>query len=840
MPEYLKKYGARLIDAGYRIIPIPPGDKMPVEPKWQTIVSFKTHLKAWLDPARRHPTTGHLSHYERAGVGIITETTPAVDIDVLDAGLVKKLEDYISNLVGFAPTRVGRAPKKLMLYRTDEPFPKIQSGAWTDGTMKDGKPVAQRVEILSRGQQFVAYAIHPNTNKPYEWLYGDSPIATPREDLAVITEDHARQIIAKFEELAEAHGLTRITRQRDTTLAIRKVDYDNPFLADKHKTEISDDELHKRLMLIPNENADYDMWTNVGMALYHQYDGSEQGRQLWEEWSEQSIKHDTDTLEAKWPTFDVQGKQREPLTARYIIKLSDEEAVKIRTETFAEVVAGLNKASDRVEFKAVCEQIKHVEFDMFQRNQLVGLAQKAFKRLTDSPLTIRAARDMLRYEAPQIGDLPKWLQGWVYCEMDETFYSTISKRVLSKTGFDDVHARFLLSKLDVLEGKSIPEHVPSKLALNLHQIPVVWNRMYMPNEELLFRLNQVAYVNSYDARNVPAIPASLTKADKRNVEIVKGHLAHLFDSAKDRAILLDYMAYIIQSGRRVNYAVLIQGTEGDGKTFFFRLMACVLALENCNLVSGQALEEKYTSWAEGNQFVFFEEIKLHGHNRYDILNRVKPYITGEFVPIRRMQTDLYNVINTCSIWLATNFRDALPLAMNDTRYLVLFSRFQTEEAINEFNAQNPAYYDDLHAALIESPGAIRQWLLEHKIRPSFNAAGRAPSSAAKREMQALERSDESDALGEVIRERPQADMTKELLNATDLADMLTGKGAVIPYGKAMNRMLLDHGFSRLGKVRVGDNICLYWSQTPSKFRRDDGDVDPLKVKQWLADWDEKL
>ena len=61
-------------------------------------------------------------------------------------------------------SRIGRAPKILLAFRTDEPFDKVQTPEFhmLDGTVA-------RIEVLATGQQFVAFGIHPDTKAPYHW-----------------------------------------------------------------------------------------------------------------------------------------------------------------------------------------------------------------------------------------------------------------------------------------------------------------------------------------------------------------------------------------------------------------------------------------------------------------------------------------------------------------------------------------------------------------------------------------------------------------------------------------------------------------------------------------------
>ena len=52
--------------------------------------------------------------------------------------------------------------------------------------------------------------------------------------------------------------------------------------------------LKRLLARIPNAYLPYQTWTDVGFAVHHETDGSEEGRQLFHEWSQQSPKYDVE------------------------------------------------------------------------------------------------------------------------------------------------------------------------------------------------------------------------------------------------------------------------------------------------------------------------------------------------------------------------------------------------------------------------------------------------------------------------------------------------------------------------------------------------------------------
>src|SRR5262245_66038600 len=72
-----------------------------------------------------------------------------------DRGLAHRIERLARERLGDTPSlRIGRPPKRLLVYRSTAPFKGIKR---------------HPLEVLCLGQQFVAYAIHPATGRPYDW-----------------------------------------------------------------------------------------------------------------------------------------------------------------------------------------------------------------------------------------------------------------------------------------------------------------------------------------------------------------------------------------------------------------------------------------------------------------------------------------------------------------------------------------------------------------------------------------------------------------------------------------------------------------------------------------------
>ena len=306
MTNFLDKHGKRLLDLGYPIIPIKAGLKHPGFGGWQNTAADDADLSDWLSRGFK-------------GVGILTAQTPAVDLDILDETIVDQMVAFVSKMFPDAPRRTGQAPKTLFVCRTDEPFTKIQSAAYEDFLGN-----VHRVEILGQGQQFVAFHTHPDTKKPYTW-HGTPLDDIAYDDLPTITRDDAHDIVAYFEsiipddwEVVEREQKARDPLPDNTPSDLRALAYASPPL------DLTDDQVATCLKVLSDRCDSYSEWIKVGMALYHQYNGSQQGFTLWNDWSVNSVKYRGNEMAAKWRTFKTNLSTTRPTTFATVLKWAKE------------------------------------------------------------------------------------------------------------------------------------------------------------------------------------------------------------------------------------------------------------------------------------------------------------------------------------------------------------------------------------------------------------------------------------------------------------------------------------------------------------------------------------
>lgn len=816
---YLAQHGARLIDQGYTVVPIQVGKKAPGFDGWQKARSTKPQLEEWLAHGHRW-----------SGVGILTRHTPAIDIDVRDEDVALKMEALVAEIVGRGLLRIGRAPKRLMLFRTDEPFRKMRSTKYRDEWGDE-----HQIEILGDGQQFVAFHKHPDTGKPYTWPTGDSPLTVRATDLPAVSLEQCQAIIDAFEEIAAAAGWEVVKKGRLQAVAI---DADNPFVEDTAPIIIGDDELRNRLLLIPHPE-DYDEWIRIGMALYHQFDGEESGLKFWHDWAESADNYDAEALDRRWEGFAVDGKKRAPITARYIIRLSQEAVASTTAELTLKLHTAFLSAKDIGEWDKAKALAREAEIDGLARASLAQTAKERRDAITGTKTPLAEVKKAIAFLPKKTEKTPKWCTPWVYDTSDDRFYHTALKIATTQQGFNAMYDRSAMTKKDVLDGKASPSSTASALALNLFRIATVNGRRYAPGRDAIFHEADGTFANTYPEHEIPAKPEKVTPRDKRNIERVRRHIAHLLADEREQRMLLDWLAWVVQNpGKHANYAIVLQGVQGDGKTFFAEMMRAVMGVSNVTMLNAHILHSDFTDWAEGQCLACIEEVRLiNDKNKYEITNRVKPFITNNIIEVHPKGKPIRNVRNTTSYLLFTNYRDALPIDDTDRRYLCLFSRWQRKDQIEAFLADNEDYYINLYASIEESPGALRQWLLQHEQAPEFNPLGNAPDTGARRFMIRQAKPEFIQQVDDILAENNVPELSHELLDVTFLCDYMLSIGLDFPPPKTLSAMLQRDGYDLLGRLRDGDaGLRTFWSKKSELFQSlQDGRLfyDNTKVRSHL-------
>jgi len=242
------------------------------------------------------------------GIGIICGmpapdewSTQGLDVDTPHPGMAADLLAFIRPLLakrtGEKLIRVGNAPKFLIPYKTRAPqskqlSPEVYPIA-EDGKVDTRRDVKNQIEILGKGQQFVAYQIHPDTGQPYQWndIDGDDSKTLSEvcpADLVELTADDIETILWAFDEIAERHCLVPKPKAKPKTGTAPQPGEDGHKVPDL-------------LKWIPNNDEGYNHWFNIVSAVKHELGDAGHGDAY--QWSAQAPKHDDAKFQKTWDSI---------------------------------------------------------------------------------------------------------------------------------------------------------------------------------------------------------------------------------------------------------------------------------------------------------------------------------------------------------------------------------------------------------------------------------------------------------------------------------------------------------------------------------------------------------
>lgn len=282
-PTNAPEIAKRLIANGYQPIPIPHGQKGPNTPSWQN----------------RNFAPRDFAGDANIGIRCGVDRIAALDIDVTDAVKVEAIvAEWHRRHPGAWMWRTGRPPKTLAPFRFT-----------SEGERKRDIKLGDfgKVEVLATGQQFVAFGIHPDTNKPYTWTDLE-PTDAFLGVVSALPEIKPNAVDDFLRWAADTYGpkqpIERLSQQAaavtqpPNSLKGPNIDLGGPsaFFTATGATEGE----ARELLAYLDPDMPYHDWLSVLMALH---DAGDYMIQLAIEWSSRGNKFRSGEIERKWGSF---------------------------------------------------------------------------------------------------------------------------------------------------------------------------------------------------------------------------------------------------------------------------------------------------------------------------------------------------------------------------------------------------------------------------------------------------------------------------------------------------------------------------------------------------------
>ncbi|MER9524021.1 bifunctional DNA primase/polymerase [Mesorhizobium sp. M0292] len=308
-----------LIEAGASLHWLVPFEKRPIETAWtKAPVQTEASLRAsYRNNANIGIRLGEPSKTEAGYLHVLDLDIRKPEFAAEAWGVVLSLWPGARSLPSVISGSGGES--RHLYFLTDQPLRKktlAQSTGfeklWDDRQQKFVVKRDWMIDLFGTGVQVVLPpSIHPDTKLPYRWErpldldmigFGVGPIIPAA---TIETWNVQSSVVEAGDEEDELFDLFR----------------SEPM--DLDAAQISDILKH-----IPNDGggAHYDDYVQVGMALHHQFQGTNQGFERWCDWARQSEKFDAKNAAVRWRSFSQDSKN--PVRMATLIQISQTNKLK--------------------------------------------------------------------------------------------------------------------------------------------------------------------------------------------------------------------------------------------------------------------------------------------------------------------------------------------------------------------------------------------------------------------------------------------------------------------------------------------------------------------------------
>lgn len=495
-------------------------------------------------------------------------------------------------------------------------------------------------------------------------------------------------------------------------------------------------------------------------------------------------------------------------------KLANTERVLAKVKRFIAKADSLNELERRLE---KIQALPTADFRDLHRDLVAPDVQRKFLELTGEKITKAAARKMLAPTLENLRrlaegeELPAWLRAWVYLSQDNKFLNIDTKETLPKEGFN---ARFAKEAADYAGSTSmgLAKVSAADLAWSVFDVPKPYTTKYLPGGLPLFDDAGASFANSYQR---PVVESGGYRGNE-GVRLLRRLLTDLLPEKAHRCMVMDFLVHCVRfPEKKLKYALLIKGAENEGKTLFADLITKLLGESNCTVVNSEALLEKHNGWVYEKLFCVVEEVSIPGRDANAVLNKLKPVITNDRIPVRRMGKDFTSERNFANLYLTTNENDALHMDASNTRYLVVFTRFRTNDEVKAWQeelrrVEGQEYARALWEHIQHRPAQFLDAFIKYEFSEYYDPEGRAPMTVFKQIMAEDGKSDECSMLEDLLAEGGVPGIREDMLIWSAFKSRMDDmdRGAYLK-GGAVAKFLKQFGYIkaapysiRAGKVLV--------------------------------------
>ena len=218
-----------------------------------------------------------------------------------------------------------------------------------------------------------------------------------------------------------------------------------------------------------------------------------------------------------------------------------------------------------------------------------------------------------------------------------------------------------------------------------------------------------------------------TEPKPGNCQLLLDLLRHMCSADSNPEMLyrwiLCWLAYPIQHpGAKMKTTLVLHGPQGTGKNMFFEAVMAIYG-QYGRVVDQSAIEDKFNDWASRKLFLIADEV-IARSEVYHIKNRLKAFITGEWIRINPKNLAAYDERNHVNLVFLSNETMPVVLEEDDRRHAVIWTPDKLK----------PDFYAAVKREIADGGVEALHDHLLHVDLGDFNTATLPPFNGAKSEL----------------------------------------------------------------------------------------------------------
>jgi hypothetical protein len=236
-----------------------------------------------------------------------------------------------------------------------------------------------------------------------------------------------------------------------------------------------------------------------------------------------------------------------------------------------------------------------------------------------------------------------------------------------------------------LQGKAVDSAWEAFTQSKIEQFPTVRGTFFDPRKPEGAYIQRIGqdYVNTWRDPHIECAPGDVT--------LYTSHIQKLFPNGDDALIYTSYVAACVQNlGTKAAWALLVQGTPGNGKSFLTKVMQYCLGLDYVYSAAAANLDNNFNGYLYRKLMILVEEIKTIEGNAAT-WEKLKTMITEQFQEIESKGVDQVTREVCFNMIFNSNHKDGLRKTADDRRICPLFCAQQSVADLKRDGMDEPYF-----------------------------------------------------------------------------------------------------------------------------------------------------